>query len=425
VATAVVALISAVLGIFKYFDVRSKRQQREAIGAAFKGVVATLSGSDRVERLGSAILLRRFFNPNSEYSKPDMPYADEAIDVIAATLRGEPTGDVQKVLADGLAYVGGRGLRHKDFQRVNLRGGYVSLSGPAGHALAPEADDGADRRLTAAAAKDGEPRARLDVSNADFFEADVSGASFAEDVCHDTVFYRATAVGTVFRGAKLRGANFAAADVRRARFDGADLDGADFGGAKLAGARFAEAENVPRDIAEHLDERGVYQPSEEEALWKRVFVSAPSVPIPAQRNVVGLVCKILQAEEIEPVRVRPEAYRPDRHLSDVKEAMADCAGLVTIGLPQLTVTSATWRRGTADEVSLADDLLHSPWNDIETGIAVGLGLPILSVRAGCGAYGVFGLDSLAEGFEQVDSADAEADGALAEAVRSWVHRALR
>jgi hypothetical protein len=128
--TARVALLTGALAVLKYFEVRFKRQQPEATGTAFKSTVATLAGADRVERMGSAILLRRFFSPSSEYSKPVMPYADAAIDVIAATLRGEPAGDVQKVLADGLAKVGGRGLQHRDFQRVNLRRGYVSLAGP-------------------------------------------------------------------------------------------------------------------------------------------------------------------------------------------------------------------------------------------------------------------------------------------------------
>jgi Pentapeptide repeats (9 copies) len=430
VATAIVALITAILGVFKYFDVRSKRQQREAVGAAFKGIVATLAGTDRVERLGSAILLRRFFSPSSEYSKPDMPYADEAVDVIAATLRGEPTGDVQKVLADGLAYVGDRGLRHKDFQHVNLSGGYLSLSGPAGHAVArasdrrPADERRAGGRRTRASAADRAKSPRLDVGHADFFEADISGASFAEDDCVDTVFYRASAVGAVFRDTDLTDANFRDADLRRAKFDGATLLGAEFEGAKLAGARFTNAKDIPDSIVEYLDNQGVYEATEQAPVRHRVFVSAPSVSAQTDRDVVGLACAFLWDAGVEPVRVQPETYNPDRHLFDVKEAMAGCVGLVTVGLPQLAVTSGTWRHGTDDQLDLANEVLHTPWNDIETGIAAGLGIPILSIRAGCGKYGVFGLGSQAVGFEQVDPVDSRTDDNLANVIRSWTQRAL-
>lgn len=430
VVSVLVALITGVLGILKYFDLRSKRQQREGIGAAFKGIVTTLSGADRVERLGSAILLRRFFNPDSEYSKPDMPYADEAIDVIAATLRGEPTGDVQKVLGDGLAYVGERGLKHKDFQRVNLKGGYISLSGPAGHAVRPAHEKHVDRRRfrgrrTTTSTADGEEeiRPRLDVSHADFFEADISEASFTEDICLSTIFYNASAIGTVFRDADLTGADFRDADLRRARFDNAELLDAKFDGAKLDGARFVNAKNVPEHVAQHIDDRGVHKVFEQERV-RRVFVSAPSVSMTSDRDVLRLAYTILRDEGFEPVSVQPEAYHADRHLSDVKEAMADCIGLVTVGLPQLTVVSGTWRRGTDDEVDLTDEILQTPWNDIETGIAVGLGLPVLSIRAGCGKFGVFGLDSQAAGFEQVDLVDSGTGEGLSDVIRSWVGRAL-
>jgi hypothetical protein len=432
VVTAAVALVTAILAVIKYFDVRSKRQQREAIGAAFKGVVATLAGTDRVERLGSAILLRRFFSPNSEYSKPDMPYADEAIDVIAGTLRGEPTGDVQKVLADGLAYVGRRGLRHKDFQRVNLEGGYVSLSGPAGHAVASAANPRqagkrhTGRRAGGSATARGErsPRPRLDLSHADFFEANLSGASFTEDVCVQTVFYGSRAVGTVFRDADLTGANFRDADLRGARFDGATLLDVEFEGARLAGARFPDAKQIPEQVVGHLDDRGVYEPAGAPLTHRSVFVSAPSVRAPAGLDVVGLACTILRNQGIEPVRVQPAAYRPDRHLSDVKTAMAACVGLITVGLPQLEVTSGTWRRGTDHELRLADQVLHTPWNDIEAGIAVGLDIPILSIGSGCGKYGVFGLSSQGVGFEQAERGDALTEGELTELITSWVRRAL-
>ena len=439
-ATALVGLAAAILGIFKYFDVRSKREQREAIGAAFKAIITTLAGKDRVERLGSAILLRRFFSTDSEYAKPDMPYGDEAIDVIAATLRGEPTGDVQKVLADGLAYVAKRDLRHKDFQHVNLRGAYLSLEGPAGHVENQSSSRNSTyglRGIATRATKQGrsrdhqEDRPRLDLSNADFFRADVSEASFANDICVGTVFYGSIAAGSIFREADLTEANFVDADLRKAKFNGALLAGAKFDGADLTGANFTGARQLPPEIAERLD-KGIYRAATRETSdangvphHAKVFLSVASVSSPTHEALVELIGTSLQDEGFEIVRVSRDAHHPGRHLTEVKEAMAGCAGVVVIGLPQLLLSSGTWREGTDDEQPLADQLLHTPWNDIETGIGVGLGLPVLAVRAGCGEFGVFGLSSQNAGFERIEPEDSWTNQHLAESVRSWSRTALR
>ncbi len=431
VVTAVVALVGAVLGLFKYFDLRSKRQAKEAIGAAFKGIVATLAGTDRVERLGSAILLRRFFMADSEYSKPDMPYADEAVDVIAATLRGEPVGDVQKVLADSLAYVGKRGLSHRDFQHANLENGYISLTGPAGHAVR----SATKRPRTLVGRRGGRPagvedpeqqeETRLDLSDADFYQANVTGASFRRDICKRTVFFGTTAVEAVFVGANLTGANFREADLRRARFEGATLDGADFSDAKLAGARFKGALQVPAEIMPHLGQDDRYEAKDEEHERSvTVFVSSPSVVRPADLGIVEAVCVCLVQQEYEPVRVSPDAYHHDRHLFDVRQMMAGCAGVIVIGLPQLELEVGRWRPATAEERVLADTILPTPWNDIETGIGVGLGLPVLSIRAGCGPYGVFALSSQASGFDQAELSAPWSAADVAEVVRAWTQRAL-
>jgi uncharacterized protein YjbI with pentapeptide repeats len=444
VVTAVVALVGAILGLFKYFDLRSKRQAKEAIGSAFKGIVATLAGTDRVERLGSAILLRRFFMADSEYSKPDMPYADEAVDVIAATLRGEPVGDVQKVLADSLAYVGKRGLSHRDFQHVNLQHGYISLTGPAGHVV--RSAEKRPRRLVrrragAAPPADGEndpeveQELRLDLSDADFYEANVAGASFRKDICKGTIFYQATAVEAVFAGADLTGADFRQADLtgadfrkadlRRAKFAGATLKGADFSEAKLAGARFKGAHQVPEEITHCLDEGGTYGTKDAEpGRPVTVFVSAPSIVRPSDGGIVEAACACLREHGYEPVRVSPDAYRDDRHLFDVRETMAGCAGVVVLGLPQLELQLGKWRPATADERTLADAVLPTPWNDIETGIGVGLGIPVLSIRAGCGPYGVFALSSQASGFEQAELSEPWSAASVAEVVQSWAQRAF-
>lgn len=466
--TALVSLIAAVLAIFKYFDVRSKREQREMVGAAFKEVVSTLAGADRVERLASAILLRRFFSANSEYAKPDMPYAAEAIDVIASTLRGEPTGDVQKVLGDGLAYVSSRDLTHKDFQRVNLTDVYLSLEGPAGHVeksqsarrtesktqtFGPRArsragalGDRVRRRPSSSNSREksaedphssngnGTPaaRPRLDLTKADFFRANLSGASFKNDMCVETVFYESIAIGTIFQDADLTGANFESSDLRGASFKAAKLMGARFAGAKLAGAKFVGSSGLLSEISDELDDEGRF-PSHEidkpkgntEPAQVKVFLSTASALTAAHRALVDLIATSLEDDGFEVVRLSRDKYNPDRHLSEVREAMAACTGVVVIGLPELVLLSGVWRQGTEDEQVLTRRHLPTPWNDLEAGIAVGLGLPVLSVRAGCDEHGVFSLSSPNVGFERLEITDSWTKDRMVESVQAWAQTALR
>jgi uncharacterized protein YjbI with pentapeptide repeats len=466
-ATALAGLLAALLGIFKYFNYRSNRDQKAAVGEAFGAVVSGLSGTDSVERLASALLLRRFFSGSSEYAKPGMPYADDAIGVIAATLRDEPTGNVQKVLADGLAFVetaeAGRsswllrrrsspiqGLRYRDLQRANFRNVYLSLEGPAGHrpnarpspATAQQSSGGRRRHQSPAETETARPR--LDLSGSDFFRSDLSYASLRNDVCVGTVFYECVAVRTVFRDSDLTKANLSGADVRHADFRNADLTEADFTGAKVSGANFdraivsgtifKDATGLPAEFAARMgsDQRVsvpvgteiVAESTNGDSGGVRVFLSVASVTVASQRPVIDLVAGVLRDEGFEVVRTSRDDYRHDRHLERVRQAMATCSGVIIIGLPQLLVEDGTWRQGTNDERVLKHEHLHTPWNDIETGLGIGLGLPVLAIRAGCGGYGVFGLASDDIGFEGVNMTERWETDLLVDRVRHWARLTL-
>jgi uncharacterized protein YjbI with pentapeptide repeats len=200
---------TALLGILKYFNYRNRRDRLTLIGQAFSETVDALSSQDQIKQLAAAILLRRFFDRRTEQGGDGAPYQQEAIRVIAALLRATETGELQKLLADGLAYA--PTLHGADLQRCNLSGAYLG-----------------DR--------DGR---KVDLSNADLYKADLSGASLKGAIATGTVFYRATAARTVFEGADLSNADFRKADLAGARFDGAVLDG----------ARFDGATNLPEEIA--------------------------------------------------------------------------------------------------------------------------------------------------------------------------------
>ncbi|MFC7447357.1 pentapeptide repeat-containing protein [Rhodococcus daqingensis] len=215
-------VLAALLGIFKYFNYRSKRDLRAAVGASFASTVDALSSDNETSRMAGAVLLRRFFDRRTEQGAAGTPYVTEAIELIAGMLREEQPPRIQKVLADGLRYA--IDLRRADLQNCDLRNAYIGM-------------------------KRGDRRG-VDLSAADLFESDCAGASFRKVVALKTVFYRA----------RLEGAVLTDADCRDADFREAKLMGAMFDGAQIEGARFAGAEGIPVEVANLLDEHKVGRP---------------------------------------------------------------------------------------------------------------------------------------------------------------------
>jgi pentapeptide repeat protein len=225
-------LAAAILGILKYFNFRSRRERAALVGQAFASTVDGLASTDPARQFAGAILLRRFFDQRTEQGEGHSPYEKEAVAVIAALLRDIPTGNLQKLLADGLGYA--PSLEDADLQRCNLQHAYLGVR----------------------------PDRIVDLSNADLFEADLTGASLKGATARGTVFFRAVLRETVLRGSDLTEADFRAADLEGARFDGAHLSGARFDGAKA----------IPPEVMELLDDDGRVPPT-----------SPASAPVPSRR----------------------------------------------------------------------------------------------------------------------------------------------
>ena len=207
-------LLTAILGILRYFNYKSKRDRLAAVGAAFSATVQTLASDNEIDRIAAAVLLRRFFERRTEQGKG---YRRETVEVIAGVLRQtQQSGPFQKALADSLRYA--KKLISADLQRCNLTDAYLGR-------------------------KQGDKH-RLNLSNADLFGADCTGTSFREVIAIGTVFYQAKLEGAVFVGAKLQ----------KADFRNACLKGAQFSGAKIEGARFQGARDVPPELSRLLSE---------------------------------------------------------------------------------------------------------------------------------------------------------------------------
>jgi uncharacterized protein YjbI with pentapeptide repeats len=355
-ATALAAVVGAFIAILQYFKLTTHREKVAAVRKSFEGVVASLASENEVDRLAGAILLRRFFDPTTEVTTKDTPYAAETINVIAAILRGQPSGNFQKLLADGLAFA--PSLQRADLQRTNLHNAYLGSRG----------------------------QQQVDLSYADFYRADLSGASFKGANASGAFFYQTRMTDAVLRNTDLRGANF---------FE-ADLYGVNFDGAKLAGATFEGARNVPSDLKPHLEGHcwngpEVFKVSARvvRAETPVIYVSKPGCLDERQEKIVGLVCGWIYASGLRTEVLERVDYPATGALGEVRRRMSGCKGAAVFGFGEFKISEGLWRPGTADEAKVRDQASSTPWCELEAGMAVMVDLPLLLVADPALTKGVF------------------------------------
>jgi len=340
---AVIALGGALAGVYKFFALR---ERQAVIRSAFGEVVDSLGAKDAVHRRAGAIMLRRFFDEKTEQGGKGTPYAGEALNVIAATLRNIETGSFQKLLADGLGYA--PTLKKADLQKTNLQGAYL---GSAGHR-------------------------RTNLCGADFFRADLTMASLKNANAQEAVFYQARLAHTVLRGADLRGANFQGADLSGARFDNAELEG----------ANFKDARNVPAEILDKLDEDGTYVSDGPKTKWSgpdnpSVFLSRPGVANIDTRRLIRALADRVRESGVDVVEMNPSSYAAVGAVAEVRRVMSGCAGVVVVAVPDMRIEAAVWRAATPQAQNIEKAGFTTPWTSLELGVATGLNLPVLLALA--------------------------------------------
>jgi hypothetical protein len=400
----ILAALAAILGLFQYVKYRSRRDKMATIGDAFSSVINSLASKTEVERLAAAIRLRRFFDPETEFGIAGTPYASEAINVIAAVLRTQKAGSFQKLLADGLAYA--PTLCRADLQRTNLQKAYLGTKprneGTIEHGRVVGAFQHVKLYLGFGRRTESTEDERVNLSQADFYRADLSGASLKGAKAQNAVFYRARLHNSVLSEANLSDANFYGADLTGAKFDDANLTGAKFDDAVLTRASFRKARNVPPELAEKLDDRGKYsddlQPfksasGSQKAALKRVFLSKPGLLDDEQRQFIDSIISMLDKQNFVSEVLERSEYPKSGTLAEVRRLIGGCNGIIIFGFHQLNVQNGTWRPGTVEETPITDMYLSTPWNQIEAGMAVMRGLPILLVCPPAVADGIFKLDN--------------------------------
>jgi hypothetical protein len=383
--SALVALLATLLGLGQYLRFRSRREKQETVGRAFSEVVRGLGSESEVERLASAALTRRFFDRNSEFGAGGLPYADDAVRVVAAVLRSEPAGTTQKLLGDGLRWA--PSLAYGDFQRANLRDCYWGA---------------------------GATGTSVDAHGADFYGADLSSASLRRAILRKAVFREAQLLSTVFDES----------DCREADFRGADIRGASFKGALLTEAKFDNVHQIPPAISENLVDGRYCGPdplpmttdfSQKSAADRKVFISAPSRLEKVDQIALDQVLLGLQGAGFEAVRLLPPAYGRSAPMSEIAKKIRPCVAVVVFGPPQFVSVSSTIDGA---DVTAQPTPMSTPWNHLEAGIAFGLDKPLLVIRQGAQG-GVFDIPGHPQMVSVIDMSGSGSLAVLSDKVSAW------
>ncbi|MCQ2154197.1 MAG: pentapeptide repeat-containing protein [Bacteroidales bacterium] len=337
---AVVAVVYALGKVFHYIS-HYKEKQNEEYTASFNTIIAQLSTDNQSSQLSAAILLRRFFDEKGKKGKKSLK--DETINVISSLLRVLPTGIFQKTLGDGLAYA--KDLSNSDLQKTNLQDIYL-----------------------------GSKSIRINLTGADLFGADLSYANLDNLSAKNAVFMGAILFNTKIKNSDLSCANFINADLKRVTLKNVTLYGADF----------SKAYNIPHIIKSNLVD-GKYSSEDTvtvmpETNGKSIFFSVPGCMTKEEELLTKDYKRVLENMGYEIKDYIKDNYPKYGQLNDVRHRIEASDAMVVFGFRQIHITSGEYRINTPEAEQIDNKWLPTPWNEIEVGMGMMAGLPILLIK---------------------------------------------
>jgi uncharacterized protein YjbI with pentapeptide repeats len=333
--------ILAINWILEYTGLKSNKRKREEATLSFNKIVENLSSDNPSAQLSAAILLRRFLQ--MKIGKTNY-LRTETIGVISAILRTLPTGVYQKTLADGLAYASD--LTSADLQRTNLQNIYL-----------------------------GSKTERICLHHTDLFKSNLAYGLIDNVDAVDIILYQA-----FLQGARIKNSNFQGADFR-----GADLTNLTMVNVILTGAKFAGASHIPDDIQKHLSEEGIYELTvpanvNSNSAKRVVFFSMPGNMAKDDEVTVSAYRDYMISNNFEVIYYNRDTYPRSGQLAEIKLSIERSSALIAFGTKQTHIKEGTYRPGMEGENPINDGWLSTPWNDVEVGMAVMAGLPILLIK---------------------------------------------
>lgn len=315
-------------------------KRKNELQEQFNIIVTQLTSENKTIQLSAAILLRRFIGKTK--GTKHLGLKNETVNVISSLARVLPTGIFQKTLVDGIAFA--NDLSNCDFQKTNLQDVYLGV-------------------------KNGQ----LYMNTTDMYLADMSYALVENVIGHNIIFYR-----TVLLGAQIKNSDFT-----NGNFRGADLTNTTFKNVILKNADFTEAYNIPDDIKNKLkDGICIYEKpitAKPKLKGKSIFFSMPGVMSKEDEVLTNDYKRILENKGYNVIYYYRDTYPSYGQFNRVRESIQRSSGMVAFGLKQIKIEKATYRPGTQESESWENKWLSTPWSEIEVGMALMEGLPILLV----------------------------------------------
>ena len=173
-----------------------------------------------------------------------------------------------------------------------------------------------------------------------------------------------------------------------------DLNGVEFKNCILKGADFTGARNRPSFIDENLDEKGIFKLSgkisaKHDKRGKTIFFSMPGMLNKEDETITKNYKEFLEKNGYEVVYYKRDDYPRFGQLNRVKEAINRSTGMIAFGFKQIEISDGKYRPGTSDEKQWKGKWLSTPWNEIEVGMGLAVGMPILLVHDPIISEGVF------------------------------------
>lgn len=212
------------------------------------------------------------------------------------------------------------------------------------------------------------------MKHTDLWLADLSYANLNKITAHNIVLYEAILCHASIKDCDFTGANF----------KGANLTGTTFQKCFFKGANFTNAINVPPDIAKHLKDWIFQDDTAIDAMPEtngyKIFFSMPGLMSKEEE----LMTKDFQRMLEEKLHYKVIYYTKDEYprfgqYGKVRHDIMESCAMVAFGLKQLDIHKASYRPGTEAEETWEERWLSTPWNEIEVGMGLMRGIPILLV----------------------------------------------
>lgn len=321
------------------FTVKEKRN--DEYFASFNTIIAQLSSENSTSQLSAAILLRRFLAHKAKKRKPGLKA--EAINEISSLLRVLPTGILQKTLGDGLAYA--KELPGVDLQKTNMQDIYL-----------------------------GTKEGKINLAGADLFRADLSFANLDNIEAPNVQLF-----GAILYNARIKNCN-----LTNACFRDADLYRVTFRNTTLYGADFTNALNIPDEIKKQLVDNKYmsYKPVNisPKTNGKKVFFSMPGSMSKKDELLTKEYKNIIEKLGYDVIYYTRDNYPKFGQLNHVRMNIESADAMIAFGLRQISIKNGLNRVNTIEEIKIEDSWMPTPWNEIEVGMGIMAGLPILLVK---------------------------------------------